>query len=75
MTAGPTAGGGLIDQFSALLLAMSYADEHVRPLLDLEGLKSWLPGRDEGYAPLEQAVDEAGFYDRGGRPIADGYRP
>src|SRR5262249_4229504 len=37
-----------------LLLAMSYEDPAVRPLLDLEGLKAWLPGRTSGYALLER---------------------
>ena len=34
--------------FGELLLAMSYADPDVRPLLDLEGLKEWLPGAHVG---------------------------
>ena len=46
-----------IDRFRALLLAMSYDDPVVRPLLDLEGLTRWLPGRTSGYALLERAVD------------------
>jgi phosphonate transport system substrate-binding protein len=46
-----------IDRFRALLLAMSYDDPIVRPLLDLEGLTRWLPGRTSGYALLERAVD------------------
>jgi ABC-type phosphate/phosphonate transport system substrate-binding protein len=45
-----------IAQFRELLLAMSYEDPQVRPLLDMEGLKAWLPGRIEGYAQLERAV-------------------
>jgi ABC-type phosphate/phosphonate transport system substrate-binding protein len=39
-----------------LLLAMSYDDAAVRPLLDMEGLKAWLPGRTTGYTLLERAV-------------------
>jgi phosphonate transport system substrate-binding protein len=39
------------------LLGMSYDDPSLRPLLDMEGLKKWLPGRVSGYAALEQAVD------------------
>lgn len=39
-----------------LLLAMSYDDPAVRPLLDMEGLTKWLPGRTSGYAQLERAV-------------------
>jgi phosphonate transport system substrate-binding protein len=46
-----------IAQFRNLLLAMSYSDAEVRPLLDLEGLKQWVPGRVSGYAQLSAAVD------------------
>jgi hypothetical protein len=42
---------------------MSYEDPSVRTLLDLEGLKSWLPGRLEGYAQLTRAVDAFGTID------------
>jgi hypothetical protein len=35
---------------------MSYDDPAVRPLLDMEGLKAWLPGRTTGYTLLERAV-------------------
>jgi len=45
-----------LDRFTALLLGMSYDDPRLRPLMDLEGLKAWLPGRTEGYAMLERAV-------------------
>lgn len=53
----------LVEQFRTLLLAMSYDDRQVRPLLDLEGLKQWKPGRVEGYAQLERAVDRFGTID------------
>lgn len=49
-----------LDLFVELLLAMSYTDPNVRPLLDLEGLKQWLPGRVSGYAALNRAVDRFG---------------
>jgi len=49
-----------IATFRELLLAMSYDDPAVRPLLDLEGLTRWLPGRTTGYALLERALDAAG---------------
>ena len=52
---------GLVSRFRELLLGMSYADPAVRPLLDLEGLKQWRAGRTEGYACLNDAVDQAGF--------------
>ena len=47
----------LVDRFVELLLDMSYDEPEVRRLLDLEGLKQWKPGRVEGYAQLERAVD------------------
>jgi ABC-type phosphate/phosphonate transport system substrate-binding protein len=74
-TAGPGADDALVDRFVELLSSMSYADERVRPLLDLEGLTQWVPGRTDHYAPLERAVDELGFYDGEGRILAADYRP
>lgn len=64
-----------LDRFVELLLGMDYADPTVRPLLDLEGLTRWLPGRTSGYAQLEAAVDRLGFYDHRGQVTADGYLP
>jgi ABC-type phosphate/phosphonate transport system substrate-binding protein len=52
-----------IERFRDLLLGMSYEDPDVRRLLDLEGLKRWLPGRTEGYHLLSKAVDHFGFLD------------
>jgi ABC-type phosphate/phosphonate transport system substrate-binding protein len=76
MTAGPTAASNPdIARFGELLLGMDYADADLRPLLDLEGLKEWRPPRLSGYAPLERAVDEAGFYDAAGEVTAADYRP
>jgi ABC-type phosphate/phosphonate transport system substrate-binding protein len=49
-----------IARFRELLLSMRYDDPIVRPLLDLEGLKVWKPGRTEGYAQLERAIDRFG---------------
>ena len=65
----------LLDRFVSLLLGMDYADAAVRPLLDLEGLTRWLPGRVSGYRQLEAAVDAFGFYGAKGEVTADGYQP
>jgi ABC-type phosphate/phosphonate transport system substrate-binding protein len=62
-------------EFVRLLASMSYADPEVRPLLDLEGLKQWVPGRTSGFGPLTRAVDEVGFYDTGGAVTAAEYTP
>jgi phosphonate transport system substrate-binding protein len=50
-----------IARFRELLLAMSYSDPEVRPLLDLEGLKVWRPGRTTGYRLLERAIKRFGM--------------
>ncbi|MCA8971424.1 MAG: PhnD/SsuA/transferrin family substrate-binding protein [Planctomycetes bacterium] len=52
-----------VTRFRELLLGMRYDDPEVRPLLDLEGLKEWRPGRTSGYALLEAAVDRTGAID------------
>jgi phosphonate transport system substrate-binding protein len=52
-----------VTRFRELLLSMSYDDPEVRPLLDMEGLKVWQPGRTSGYALLERACDRFGTLD------------
>ncbi|XRQ09892.1 phosphate/phosphite/phosphonate ABC transporter substrate-binding protein [Actinomadura welshii] len=75
MTVLDSAPAGPVDRFAELLLSMSFADPEVRPLLELEGLKAWVEGRDTAYGVLETAVDEAGFYDGAGLITAGGYAP
>jgi phosphonate transport system substrate-binding protein len=75
MTAGPYANPARVNEFAGLLLDMSYADAEARPLLDLEGLKKWRPGRTTGYRALDKAVVETSFYDRQGAIGAGNYRP
>lgn len=48
-------------RFVELLLGMSYDDLQVRRLLDMEGLKQWLPGRTGGYVTLENAIKRNGL--------------
>jgi phosphonate transport system substrate-binding protein len=48
--------------FVDVLLAMSFQDPEVRSLMELEGLKQWLPARTIGYAQLEKAVERFKFY-------------
>jgi ABC-type phosphate/phosphonate transport system substrate-binding protein len=73
VTVGPAAPAALVARFHALLMAMSYDDPEVRPLMELEGLTAWRDGRLEGYRPLETAVDAAGFYDQDGAIIEADY--
>ncbi|HEX8771754.1 MAG TPA: PhnD/SsuA/transferrin family substrate-binding protein, partial [Acidimicrobiales bacterium] len=60
-TAAGAAPLGLVERFSRLLSVMTYDDATVRPLLDLEGLKAWRPGRTSGYGPLDSAVCQFNF--------------
>jgi phosphonate transport system substrate-binding protein len=71
-TSGPA---DALARFDELLRAMDYGNAAVRPLLDLEGLRQWVPGRTRGYAQLERAVDDTAFYDDSGHVTAAEYRP
>lgn len=75
MTVVDTAPTAEVERLAELLLSMSYTDETVRPLLDLEGLTRWLPGRTSGYDVLNTAVELLGFYDAAGTVTASDYRP
>ncbi len=73
-TTSPNAPTALVAKFVDLLQAMRWDDARVRPLLELEGLRQWLPGRTSGYAALLTAVDEDGFYSTDGRVLHADYR-
>ena len=64
--------GKTVRRFVELLLSMSFDDPAVRPLLELEGLREWRPGRTSGYDLLEGAVDRLGFYGADGSIPAAG---
>jgi len=53
----------LVARLRELLLSMSYDDPAVRPLLDLEGLTQWRPGRTEQHALLQRAIERFGTVD------------
>ena len=48
-------------RFQAALFAMQWDNPEHRPILELEGLKEWLPPREEGYESLQAAVDDQGY--------------
>ena len=73
-TVSASAPPALIDRFVQLLLDIRDDDPEVAPLLELEGLRRWLPASVERYGDLEDAVDEAGFYSVNGAVTASGYR-
>lgn len=47
--------------WSDALLAMRYDDSTLRPAMDLEGVKRWLPAEKGGYETLTQAMREQGY--------------
>jgi len=51
----------VLDRFTELILAQRWDDPVVRPLLELEGLKQWKPGRTRGFAQLDRAIDQLAF--------------
>jgi phosphonate transport system substrate-binding protein len=48
--------------WTLVLLAMDYGNPLHREMMDLEGLKQWLPGRVSGYEALTRAAEEQGFF-------------
>jgi phosphonate transport system substrate-binding protein len=46
------------------LFAMQYDNPEHREMMDLEGLKAWLPGRTSGFGPLAAAVVSERFFER-----------
>jgi phosphonate transport system substrate-binding protein len=62
-----TARPGLDDpaeqQWLRALFAMRYDDPQHREMMDLEGLKAWLPGRTTGFGPLSAAVERERFFE------------
>ncbi len=73
-TVSPGAPEDQVARFAELLFGMRWDDPEVRPLLELEGLKVWLPGRTSGYDALARAADDERFYDSEGRILASDYR-
>jgi ABC-type phosphate/phosphonate transport system substrate-binding protein len=57
---GPFVDEGGADEFRRALHAMKWDDPRHRRVLELEGLKQWMPPREEGYASLIAALDDQG---------------
>ncbi|MES3023225.1 MAG: PhnD/SsuA/transferrin family substrate-binding protein [Pseudomonadota bacterium] len=73
-TVSPGAPEDQIARIGELLLSMSWDDPVVRPLLELEGLRAWVPGRTSGYDALVRATDDERFYSPEGVILASDYR-
>jgi ABC-type phosphate/phosphonate transport system substrate-binding protein len=53
----PTLAPAKIENFKRALFAMKWDEPKHRRLLELEGLRQWMPPREEGYASLVAALD------------------
>jgi ABC-type phosphate/phosphonate transport system substrate-binding protein len=50
------------ERFLEALFSMSYDNPDHRKMMDMEGLRQWLPGRTSGFGPLQEAVERQGFF-------------
>jgi ABC-type phosphate/phosphonate transport system substrate-binding protein len=53
--------------WSAALFSMSYDNPKHREMMDMEGLKAWMPPRTTGFDLLAEAVDKFNFFEGGSR--------
>ena len=56
----PSLSNEKVESFKRALFAMSWENPKHRRLLELEGLREWLPPREEGYESLRQALRQQG---------------
>jgi ABC-type phosphate/phosphonate transport system substrate-binding protein len=47
------------------LFSMSYENPDHRRMMEMEGLRQWLPGRTSGFGPLQEAVERQKFFAAG----------
>ena len=57
----PDLDTGKIQKFTSALFAMTWDNPEHRRLLELEGLRKWMPPREEGYDSLRAAIAEQGY--------------
>jgi ABC-type phosphate/phosphonate transport system substrate-binding protein len=50
------------EQWLKVLFSMSYDNPKHREMMDMEGLKAWVPGRTTGFGILTRAVDHTHFF-------------
>jgi ABC-type phosphate/phosphonate transport system substrate-binding protein len=56
-------------RWTDVLFSMSYENPDHHKMMEMEGLKAWLPGRTSGYGPLTAAVREQNYF---GEPSVEG---
>lgn len=62
-TAGAALDAGAEARWLEALFSMRYDDPGHRQMMDLEGLKAWMPGRTTGFRALSAAVAAEGFFE------------
>jgi phosphonate transport system substrate-binding protein len=60
-TTRPGLDAALAQRFAEALFAMSFENPEHRPILEMEGLKAWVPPRLDGYESLERACQRQGL--------------
>lgn len=58
----PTLGANRADAFKRALFEMRWDEPRHRRLLELEGLKQWMPPREQGYESLTQALNQQEYW-------------
>lgn len=58
----PALDAARAETWTRVLLTMDYTNPDHTIIMDVEGLKQWLPSRTSGYAPLEAAVREQDYF-------------
>ncbi len=58
----PTLPDADAEAFQRALFAMKWENPEHRRILELEGLKQWVPPREEGYESLRRALDEQNYW-------------
>ncbi len=51
-----------LEAFNKVLMMMDYSKPEDKKILDLEGLKKWLPGRTDNYEEIRKAVEYMAFF-------------
>ena len=51
------------EEWLKVLYSMTYDNPDHREMMDMEGLKEWLPGRTTGFGQLDYAVEQLGFFE------------
>ncbi len=54
------------DKFNSTLDKMEYSNPDHKEMMDMEGLKKWVPARTSGFEQLKKANEYLGFFDKKG---------